>query len=94
MIDTPGMRELALWFDEDDRPRFDDIDQLAAGCRFADCRHQREPGCAVRAAVASGGLAAQRLAGFLKLADELAVSAARKIEKPRPGKPAPATRRR
>ncbi len=94
MIDTPGMRELALWFDEDDRPRFDDIDQLAAGCRFADCRHQREPGCAVRAAVASGGLAAERLAGFHKLAGELAVSAARKIEKPRPGKPAPATRRR
>jgi ribosome biogenesis GTPase len=96
MIDTPGMRELALWFDDDDeRPRFDDVDAIAARCRFADCRHQREPGCAVRAAVAAGELAAERLAGFHKLAAELASSAARRIERPRPGKPAaPPPRRR
>lgn len=76
IIDTPGMRELALFEDEPDAA-FDDVAALAIGCRFADCQHRREPGCAVVAAVASGALAAGRLAGFHKLADEQAARARR-----------------
>ena len=88
MIDTPGMRELALWFDDtEERPRFDDVETIAASCRFGDCRHEREPGCAVRAAVASGALAADRLGGYHKLAAEVAAAAIRRTEKPRPGRP-------
>jgi ribosome biogenesis GTPase len=64
-IDTPGMRELGQWIDEDDEAVFDDITELAAGCRFRDCQHKDEPGCAVRDAVA-----AHRLASFHKLVDE------------------------
>jgi ribosome biogenesis GTPase len=65
-IDTPGMRELAQWIDEgDEDTAFDDIAALAAGCKFRDCRHVDEPGCAVRATVAP-----ERLASFHKLAGE------------------------
>jgi len=71
IVDTPGMRELALFEDAADTA-FDDVAAIAAGCRFADCRHKAEPGCAVVAAVAAGQLAAARLAGFHKLADEQA----------------------
>ena len=78
LIDTPGMRELQLWGDADEElVAFDDIDALAAACRFSDCRHQQEPDCAVRAAVAAGSLAPERLAGFQKLAAERASSRAR-----------------
>ena len=94
LIDTPGMRELALWIEDDDRPRFDDVEAIAAGCRFADCRHRAEPGCAVREAIARGELAAERLAAFHKLADELATAAARRLEKPRPGRPIAPPKRR
>lgn len=73
IIDTPGMRELQLWDAGDGmRQTFDDVDALAENCRFADCRHRLEPGCAVKAAVDSGELAASRLASYLKLQDELA----------------------
>ena len=71
LIDTPGMRELQLW--ESGEPRgeaFADIDALAEGCRFRDCRHQREPGCAVTAAVAAGELPSSRLESYRKLAAE------------------------
>ncbi len=72
LIDTPGMRELQLWTDDDGLGRsFDDIEKLAARCRFADCRHDNEPGCAVRAAVASGALDAGRLESYFKLRREL-----------------------
>ena len=94
MIDTPGMRELALWFDDDDRPRFDDVEALALGCRFADCRHQREPACAVQAAVADGRLPAERLAGFHKLGAEVAAAALRRVEQPKRTRPLPTARRR
>jgi ribosome biogenesis GTPase len=77
-IDTPGMRELALWADdEDDAPSFEDVGAFAAGCRFRDCRHEAEPGCAVQAAVAAGTLGADRLASFHKLATERRATAAR-----------------
>lgn len=63
-IDTPGMRELAQWVEEEETA-FDDVAALAERCRFADCKHQREPGCAVR-----GAVPAERLASFHKLAEE------------------------
>jgi ribosome biogenesis GTPase len=71
LIDTPGMRELQLWDSgEAFGDAFADIDALAAGCRFRDCSHTREPGCAVRAAAAAGELPAARLDSFQKLAAE------------------------
>jgi ribosome biogenesis GTPase / thiamine phosphate phosphatase len=73
LIDTPGMRELQLWDSgEGAAGAFADIDALAAGCRFRDCRHRQEPGCAVRAAAAAGELSHVRLDSFLKLQDEQA----------------------
>lgn len=73
LIDTPGMRELQLWdTGEAAGATFDDVETLANGCRFRDCRHRQEPGCAVRAAVDGGELAAGRLASFHKLQDEQA----------------------
>jgi len=71
IIDTPGMRELRLW--DTDRAletAFDDIDTLAASCRFRDCRHRTEPACAVRQAVDGGQLSAARLAHYQQLQDE------------------------
>ena len=73
LIDTPGMRELQPWADgEAVTAAFDDIADLASGCRFADCAHDREPGCAVTAAVASGRLDPDRLANYRHLAREAA----------------------
>jgi ribosome biogenesis GTPase len=72
LIDTPGMRELQLWADDEGLDRaFDDIVMLAARCRFHDCRHEREPACAVRAAVEAGILDIRRLESYLKLRREL-----------------------
>jgi ribosome biogenesis GTPase len=73
VIDTPGLRELQLWDASDDAgmdETFADIAELSAACRFRDCQHDREPGCAVKAAVEAGTLAADRHAGFLKLQAE------------------------
>ena len=79
LVDTPGMRELQLWSQgEGARDTFEDILELAQGCHFTDCRHQNEPRCAVKQAVEEGSLAADRLAGFLKLQDELKSLEARK----------------
>jgi ribosome biogenesis GTPase len=73
MLDTPGMRELGLWdADEGVDAAFSDITELATRCRFSDCTHAREPGCAVRAAVDAGEIDEKRLRGYLKLARELA----------------------
>ncbi|MCK7594382.1 ribosome small subunit-dependent GTPase A [Pseudomarimonas salicorniae] len=73
LVDTPGMRELKLTGDEDlAEGGFEDIEKLAGECRFRDCRHDREPGCAVRAALESGALDAGRLAQYFKLHGELA----------------------
>jgi ribosome biogenesis GTPase len=74
-IDTPGMRELAQWIDDDDESAFDDINVIAEACKFRDCQHRAEPGCAVRKAVAGGSLPASRLASFHKLAAEREVGA-------------------
>jgi ribosome biogenesis GTPase len=72
IIDTPGLRSLGLLSAERLDQVFPDIDALAADCRFADCAHGIEPGCAVTAAVASGELPSQRLASYNKLAREAA----------------------
>lgn len=72
LIDTPGLRELQLWEGEQGIERaFADIEALAEDCRFADCRHDGEPGCAVEHAVESGELHSVRLASFHKLQREL-----------------------
>jgi ribosome biogenesis GTPase len=73
LIDTPGMRELQLWSDGTGvDAAFTDIEELAAGCRFGDCAHRTEPGCAVRDAVVSGALDAARLASYRALRREVA----------------------
>ena len=81
LLDTPGMRELQLWgAAEGVREAFADVDALAAGCRFRDCRHGKEPGCAVRAALETGLLDEARLASFRKLQREAAFHARRQSE--------------
>ncbi|HVV97651.1 MAG TPA: ribosome small subunit-dependent GTPase A [Rhodanobacteraceae bacterium] len=76
LIDTPGMRELKLTGEEDlDEGQFADIEMLAQSCRFGDCSHQNEPGCAVRAALDDGRLAPERWQNYVKLRDELAAAA-------------------
>ena len=78
LIDTPGMRELKPTGEEDlAEGGFADIEALAEQCRFRDCRHDREPGCAVRAAIEAGALDPQRLANYFKLRDEIAGAADR-----------------
>ncbi len=71
IIDTPGLRELQLWNAADGLSQtFADVDTLASRCRFTDCRHQSEPGCAVQAALASGDLDVERLESWRKLGRE------------------------
>jgi ribosome biogenesis GTPase / thiamine phosphate phosphatase len=71
VIDTPGMRELQLWQASGSiDAAFADIEALASGCRFADCRHDTEPRCAVRQAATEGRLAPERLDSFLRLRKE------------------------
>lgn len=73
VLDTPGMRELGLWDAQVGvAATFADIETLAANCRFGDCAHGREPGCAVQVAIAAGDLALDRLRAFQKLEAELA----------------------
>ncbi|MEO8552954.1 MAG: ribosome small subunit-dependent GTPase A [Kofleriaceae bacterium] len=99
-IDTPGMRELARWVqeeEEEEEDAFDDVAALAEQCKFRDCHHEQEPGCAVR-----GVIDADRLASFHKLSEEHTTAVAdqktaRRIAEtqqakakryaPRPGKP-------
>ncbi len=82
IIDTPGMRELQLWdVSEGVAETFDDVETLAADCRFADCRHRDEPRCAVKAAVAEGRLDQSRLDSYLKLQNEVAFLARQQDER-------------
>ncbi len=72
-VDTPGLREVQLWGDEDDlRDAFDDVSALAAECKFNDCTHRNEPGCAVRQAIRDGQLDSKRLVNFQRMQKELA----------------------
>jgi len=72
VIDTPGMRELQLWVaDEGLEEAFVDVTSLFEHCRFSDCSHESEPGCAVKAALADGTLAPERWRSYLQLQAEL-----------------------
>jgi len=85
VIDTPGMRELGLIEGEHGlADAFTDIEALAAGCRFRDCAHGPEGGCAVRAAVDAGTLAAARVDGYRALSAERAQRGARRPQVDRP----------
>ncbi len=73
LIDTPGIRELQLWADEDDLAEsFSDIGELSQRCRFRDCSHSGEPGCAVHSALMEGSLDQARYENYLELRRELA----------------------
>jgi ribosome biogenesis GTPase len=80
LVDSPGLREVGMWVGEEAlAATFTEIAELAGACRFTDCTHRTEPGCAVRAAVESGQLDGERLASFHKLQRE-AASAARRAD--------------
>lgn len=78
VIDGPGIRELKLWDAGGLDATFEDVAALAARCRFGDCRHDEEPGCAVRAAVDGGAIEAERVDGWKKLDAEVRASEARR----------------
>lgn len=72
LVDTPGLREVQLWdADEGIQEAFTDVDELAAQCRFNDCSHTREPGCAVQAAIVEDRLPLERLESYRQLQREL-----------------------
>lgn len=86
IIDTPGVRAVGVWDADDALARvFGDVIELAHDCRFGDCAHGPEPGCAVQAAVASGELDERRLARYRLMVDELAQQAERTRERGRRG---------
>lgn len=73
LIDNPGIREVHMWTDEDSvRDRFADIEQLSTQCKFGDCKHGTDAGCAIQAAIKNGTLTTARYQSYLKLESELA----------------------
>ena len=79
IVDTPGLREIQLWGDGDGvEAAFEEIEALAAQCRFSDCRHEGEPGCAVNEALAKGEIDQARYENYLQLKREQAYLARRK----------------
>jgi ribosome biogenesis GTPase len=84
IIDTPGMRELRLWGDESSvTDTFSDIEELATECRFRDCKHRQEPGCAIHRAIGQGVLDAGRFESYLRLQREMAHLARRQDQSAR-----------
>jgi ribosome biogenesis GTPase len=72
LVDTPGLREVQLWAADDGIDQaFGDVDELAADCRFNDCAHKQEPGCAVQEAIDEGRLPRERLQSYRALQREL-----------------------
>src|SRR5262249_13903365 len=69
VLDTPGIRELQLW-DADLEQTFGDVEEIARRCRFSDCNHDTEPGCAIREALADGSLSPERWDSYVKLQRE------------------------
>jgi ribosome biogenesis GTPase len=93
VIDTPGVREAGLWGGDDASGEgveraFEEISTLAAHCRFSDCKHTREPGCAVQAALAAGQIDAARLESFHRLRSEQAASTKGSSGRRSPSRPA------
>ena len=85
LVDTPGLRLPRMGADPAGvAAAFADVEELAAGCRFSDCRHESEPGCAVRAAIAAGELDPARLRHRRKLEGEQRWAAARRGAPARP----------
>lgn len=83
VIDTPGMRELQVWGDEEGLDlAFNDIQELSQNCRFRDCQHENEPGCAVQDALLEGSLDGKRFENYLKLKREYAYLCDRQTMKP------------
>ncbi|HBS45588.1 MAG TPA: ribosome small subunit-dependent GTPase, partial [Paenibacillus sp.] len=81
IVDTPGMRELQLWEDEGGLDlAFSDISSLAAACRFSNCRHEREEGCAVLEAVQTGELEEKRLLNYRKTQRELLYQSTKEVK--------------
>ena len=79
LLDTPGMRELQLWAGEETLDTtFSEISELATECRFSDCAHEREPGCAIRRALGDGTLSRERWESYCKLQREMRALAIRK----------------
>jgi len=73
VIDNPGMREIQIWVEEEGlEDAFEDIEELRSRCRFSDCQHLTEPGCAVKEALAEGRLDSARFRSYVKLRKELA----------------------
>nr|WP_285847248.1 ribosome small subunit-dependent GTPase A [Sporosarcina luteola] len=73
LIDTPGMREFQLWNESESLDSgFKDIEELSAACKFGDCGHESEPGCAIRNALETGELSAERYGNYVKLQKEIA----------------------
>ncbi len=84
VLDTPGIRSIGLWEAEEALARvFGDLEELAAECRFNDCVHRTEPGCAITAAVAAGDVDAYRVERFLVLAEELSSQRTREEDRRR-----------
>lgn len=84
ILDTPGMRELQLWqADEGLGHVFSDIEELTLACKFTDCHHESEPGCAVRAAIIEGKIVQDRLVSYVKLKKELAFMERKQVERQR-----------
>jgi ribosome biogenesis GTPase len=84
VIDTPGMREIQVWGEEDDiSGTFQDIEQLSQECRFHDCLHDKEPGCAVQKAISEGVIDSKRLNNYRKLQREIRHLTARQNDKTR-----------
>jgi ribosome biogenesis GTPase len=77
VLDTPGIRELQLW-DADLEQTFGDIEEIARRCRFSDCNHDQEPGCAIREALAEGVLSHERWQSYQKLLREMEAIEARR----------------
>ncbi|UCE25787.1 MAG: ribosome small subunit-dependent GTPase A [Candidatus Zixiibacteriota bacterium] len=72
VIDSPGMREIQLWGDQDSLDQaFEDVEVLARNCRFNDCTHSKEPGCAIKSAIDTGELDPARFGNYLKLQKEI-----------------------
>lgn len=84
VIDTPGLREIQMWGDEEGlKKTFEDIEEYAGRCRFRDCRHEREPGCAIHQAIEKGVLDAGRFRSYVKMQKELRHLAIRKDQRAR-----------
>ncbi len=82
IVDTPGMRELQLWdVDNGLNQYFDDIETIAENCRFSDCKHDTEPGCAVKDAISKGLLDKGRLKNYFKMKNELDFLSKRQTQK-------------